>query len=116
MGIVPGHPYASSPEVALVSNKYSFGELYALGRPLALVRFVKVLGAGPTSVWVRPFARPPMFQWDLRPAVPGSSPRRESIGSRVCRAGGTLYSVVGHLARARPGEAQLIDRRSGPDQ
>ncbi len=51
-------------------REYTLGDLYTLGRPLNLVRFVKVLGAGPTSVWVRPFARPPMFQWDVRPGVP----------------------------------------------
>src|SRR6266542_3300388 len=70
MGIVPGHPYASSTVIAPVSNEFSFGELYALGRPLDLVRFVKVLGAGPTSVWVRPFRRPPILRWDLRAGVP----------------------------------------------
>lgn len=51
-------------------REYTFGDLYTLGRPLDLVRFVKVLGAGPTSVWVRPFARPPRFRWDLRAGVP----------------------------------------------
>ena len=67
-----------------VRIEYEFGGLYALGRPLDLVRFVKVLGAGPTSVWVRPLARPPMLRWDLRAGVPTlmveSEPDDEAAG------------------------------------
>lgn len=46
------------------------GDLYVLGRPDVPAKFVKVLGAGPNRLLLRPYSEPPNLRWWLEPGVP----------------------------------------------